>query len=35
MVGPGPYTVMVALYLNGNAVEPDVRVIPYRRDGRS
>ena len=26
---PGSYTVMIALYLNGNAVDPEIRRIPY------
>jgi hypothetical protein len=29
-LGPGDYTVLATLYLNGNKVEPDIRRIPYR-----
>ncbi len=29
-LGPGDYTVLAALYLNGNEVGPDIRRIPYR-----
>ena len=27
---PGLYTILLALYLGGNDVNPDVKVIPYR-----
>ena len=27
---PGDYTVLAALYLNGNTVNPEIRRIPYR-----
>ena len=29
-LGPGRYTVLVTLYLNGNTMNPDIRRIPYR-----
>ncbi|MBI2001995.1 MAG: hypothetical protein HYS69_12545 [candidate division NC10 bacterium] len=32
---PGPYSVMVALYLGGNTVNPDVKVVPYQAEGAS
>jgi hypothetical protein len=31
-VTPGAYRVMLALAVNGNLVDPDVRLIPYRHD---
>ena len=27
---PGLYTVLIALYLNENAVNPDIKMVPYR-----
>ena len=27
---PGDYTILAALYLNGNTVSPEIRRIPYR-----
>ncbi len=29
--GPGAHTLLVALYLNGNTVDPDVRMVPWTR----
>ena len=34
-LAPGRYTVTLALYLNGNAVDPDIRRIPYTVPGAS
>src|SRR5262249_841841 len=29
-LAPGPYTVLMALYLNENYVNPEIRMVPYR-----
>ncbi|MFQ5656015.1 MAG: hypothetical protein ACE5G5_00570 [Candidatus Methylomirabilales bacterium] len=34
-LGPGRYTVLSALYLNGNYINPDVRMFTYRVNGPS